>query len=72
MNDKVLAVSKALIESFNFQFRYFSKVSEAQEKKVAKFLTEYREKNWKSALLKAKGDKRLAYRFYTENVRGLF
>lgn len=70
--DEVMAASRALMESFKFQLRYHSKVSEAQEKKTARLLQGYRDKNWKTALSKAKGNKRLAYRFYTQNIRNLF
>ena len=60
--DEVMAASKALTESFKFQIRYFSKVSEKQERKTAIFLKGYRNKNWKAALSKAKGNKKLAYK----------
>jgi hypothetical protein len=70
--DEVMAMSKALIESFKFQMRYYSRVSEEQEKKTLLFLKKYRENNWKMALSKAKGNKKLAYTFYTRNLRQLF
>ena len=35
--DEVMAMSKALIESFKFQIRYYSKVSEGQEKNTSFF-----------------------------------
>ncbi len=69
---EVMVASRTLMESFKFQLRYFSKVGESQEKKTARLLKDYRNKNWKTALSKAKGNKRLAYRFYTENIRNLF
>lgn len=72
MLDEVMAMSKALIESFKFQIRYYSKVSEEQEKKTLLFLKKYRKNNWKMALSKAKGNKKLAYTFYTRNLRQLF
>ncbi len=70
--NEVMAMSKALIESFKFQLRYYSKVSEEQEKKTLLFLEKYRNNNWKLALSKAKGNKKLAYTFYTHNLRELF
>jgi hypothetical protein len=65
---EVTSMSVALMESFKFQIRYASVVSDKQEKKTAKFLKAYRAEHWKKALQKAKGNKQLAYRFYIEDL----
>jgi len=61
---EVIASSKKIIETFKFQAMYSRKVTEKQEKRTEKVLKQYREKNWKEALKKANGDKKLAYKYY--------
>ncbi|MBS3132663.1 hypothetical protein J4470_00850 [Candidatus Woesearchaeota archaeon] len=69
---EVMAASKALLESFKFSIRYHSRVSEEQEKRTETVLKKYRNENWKRALSKAKGNKKLAYKFYTQNLNKFF
>lgn len=65
---EVVSVSKALLESFKFNFIYHENVTKEQERKTEKAVKKYRTKFWTEALKQADGNKDKAYKIYTKNL----
>ena len=68
----VMNTSRSIIDAIKFESDYNIFVSKEQEKKTAKALKNYREKEWKNCMKKAKNNKQLAYKYYTSKADLLF
>ncbi len=70
--NEVLAMSKALIKTFEYSMIYSSKISKKQEDKTDRLVKAYGKKHWTMALRKAKGDRDKAYNIYISNIKDFF
>ena len=61
---EVINSSKAITNALTFNAIYSMKVSETRERKTTKILNGYRNKQWDYAFKKAKGDRKLALKYY--------
>lgn len=69
--NQVMETSKSLIKTFEVHMIYSSKVTEKQEEQTLEKVKRYRALQWKKALVRAKGNRNLAYSFYTANLKEL-